>query len=279
MNTYRNKQELLALLKQQQLLPQKQLGQNFLVDLSIIKTIVEESALNPQDYVVEIGPGLGILTHELTKHAQQVDTIEIDRFLIDYLQKTFSEIQNLKIIHADALKTALPQKPYKLIANIPYYITSPLLRHFLSPQQPQEFRPALIMLLVQKEVAEKICAPAGAQSILSLQVQIFGKPKLIQKVPAHYFHPIPQVDSALLKIDVYPQPLITNIPFFFKIIKMAFSQKRKTLLNSLASGLQLPKEKILPILEKTEIEANKRPQSLSIEEWEKLINNLNLLEA
>lgn len=254
----------------------KHLGQNFLINPKIVDRIIKAAELSLDDAVVEVGPGRGVLTQALVQHARHVRAIELDRDLLPELERLAVDRQkipqsNLEIIHADALKTTLPQEPYKLVANIPYYITSPLLNHFLQPKTSQELRPTLMVLMVQKEVAEKVCAKPGDHSVLSLQVQIFGEPKLIVTVGKSNFAPAPKVDSAILKIRVYPEPLISNTTNFFKIIHAAFSQKRKTLLNSLQHGLGLPKEKITSTLKQAEISENERPQNLSIEQWKKLI--------
>ncbi len=267
----------------------KQLGQNFLVNQNIVDRIVETAELGGEDaaelstekastdLVVEIGPGLGILTQALARKAHHVRSIELDRDLLPGLQIMASQHPNLEIIHADALKIALPHEPYKVVANIPYYITSPLLNHFLQPKTPDEkspaeLRPSLLVLMVQKEVAEKVCAKPGDHSVLSLQVQVFGEPKLVMIVGRKNFAPRPKVDSAILKIKVYPKPLIDNTEIFFKLIHAAFSQKRKTLLNSLQHGLQLPKENIVALLAKAGISENERPQKLTMEQWGKMVD-------
>lgn len=281
---YQDTQGLVNFLKAYNLWNKKELGQNFLVNLQILETICNAAELSPEDNVVEVGTGLGVLTEQLAKRAQHVTTIEYDPTLIPILTNEFKKFSNVELIHEDALHHPLPTTPYKLVANIPYYITSPLLNHFLQTQKlkskdgclfqkkrPQQKRPSTIVLLVQKEVAEKICAQDGDHSILSLQVQIFGKPSIVGNVNKSSFFPQPQVDSAIIKIAVYPEPLITNTELFFKITKAAFSQKRKTLLNSLQNGLQLPKEEIEKMLTNAGIEFMRRPQTLTIEEWEKLL--------
>lgn len=249
--------------------PNKKLGQNFLVDKTAIMKIIAAADLHKNDMVMEIGTGMGILTLALAEKVKNVRTIEYDKRLIPILKKTFQNYKNIKLINADALQTKLPSCAYKLVANIPYYITSPLISHFLQPKTPEEKQPTLIILLVQKEVAQKICAKVGQHSILSLQTQIFGKPSITGLVHKSSFNPQPKVDSAILKIEVYKEPLIKNIELFFKLISAAFSQKRKTLLNSLANGLKLNRETVAALLEKAGIAAERRPQTLSVEEWEK----------
>ncbi len=320
---YSNTTDLIQLLKKHNLWTQKKLGQNFLINPEIIKKIIAAAQITKDDYVLEVGPGMGILTTALAEHAGKVKTIEFDQRLIPILQENFSTQPHVEIELNDALKTDLPKEPYKLVANIPYYITSPLLNHFLqpthganeesamrapsqgevssssrcdpAPSRPSNklsrsdstheaersapmskmgLRPSLIVLLVQKEVAQKICAEKDDQSILSLQVQIFGKPTIVDYVGKNNFFPAPQVDSAVIKIETYPEPLIQDTTTFFRLIKAAFSQKRKTLLNSLKSGLTISKDDIITMLKTTNIDPTRRPQTLTIEEWNKLILNL-----
>lgn len=248
----------------------KHLGQNFLTNQQIVQKIIAAAAIRSNDQVVEVGPGMGILTKALCEKAQKVTAIELDGDLIANLHNLTNDYPNLVIIHADALKTSLPSNPYKLVANIPYYITSPLLNHFLQPKTSQEMRPLLMVLMVQKEVAEKVCAKTGDHSVLSLQVQIFGKPELVGVVGKGNFLPQPKVDSAILTIEVYQEPLIQDTETFFKIIKAAFSQKRKTLLNSLQNGLKISKKEVIEILQKADISETERPQNLDIEQWKRL---------
>lgn len=254
--------------------PNKRLGQNFLVDKNALSKIITAADLHANDMVMEIGAGFGILTLALGEKVKNVKTVEYDKRLISILKKTFQNHENIELINADALEIQLPVDSYKLVANIPYYITSPLISHFLQPKTQKEKRPTLIILLVQKEVAQKICARTGQHSILSLQTQIFGKPSIVGMVHKSSFNPQPKVDSAILKIEVYKEPLIKNTETFFKLISAAFSQKRKTLLNSLAHGLNMPKEDIAILLKNAGIQEKRRPQTLSVEEWEKLINTI-----
>jgi 16S rRNA (adenine1518-N6/adenine1519-N6)-dimethyltransferase len=250
----------------------KSLGQNFLADPAALSKIVNAADLQPADFVVEIGPGLGALTSLLVKKSGRVQAVELDQSLIPPLTRNLRQPDgsippNLQILHGDALKFPLPSHPYKLVANIPYYITSPILNHFLQPKRPAERRPGLIVLLVQKEVAEKVCAGPGDHSVLSLQVQVFGKPELLAKVGKNCFYPPPKVDSAILRITPYGEPLIPDTARFLRLIHAAFSQRRKTLLNSLGNGLNLPKEKIAELLAKAGIKPSARPQELDIADW------------
>ncbi len=261
---------------------QKKLGQNFLVNTHILEQILEAAQITKEDRIVEIGPGMGILTNELAIKAKDVTTIEFDQTILDTLQKNLQAHKNITIINQDALKFPLPDYDYKLVANIPYYITSPILNHFLNPVpggpgQNEPKRPSLIVLLVQKEVAEKICAGPGDHSVLSLEVQVFGKPKIISRVTKSSFFPEPKVDSAILKIETYPDPLIEDAKTFFRLVKAAFSQRRKTLHNSLRGGLMLNSEQIDLLLARAAITPDKRPQALDIPDWKRLVEEYKTL--
>ncbi len=238
----------------------KSLGQNFLKHRGTLNKIITAANLQPTDHIIEIGPGKGVLTAELIKHAAQVTTIELDDRLIPFLNEKFSEESNLKILHQDALKFTPPKTPYKLVANIPYYITSPIINHFLR-EQPLSQRPQTLTLLVQKEVAQKICAKPGNLSILALQAQLFGTPKIITKVPPSHFSPAPKVDSAILQINIYQKPLIndSDIPKFFDLIHRGFAHKRKKLIRNLNMPIETFK--------KLKLSENIRAEALTLEDW------------
>jgi 16S rRNA (adenine1518-N6/adenine1519-N6)-dimethyltransferase len=274
---YKNTTELIEWLKKNDFWAKKSLGQNFLVNPEVLKKITEAAAIKPGEKVIEIGPGPGVLTQALLETEAKVIAIELDDRLIPHLQKLEKENPNLKVVHADALTINLPTEPYKLVANIPYYITSPLINHYLQPKNPNELRPQTIVLLIQKEVAQKICAKDGDHSILSLQVQIYGEPSIVDYVSKNSFFPAPKVDSAILKIEVHPQPAVEDMKLFFRLIKVAFAQRRKTLSNSLRSGINITKEGLAELLKKSTIEPTIRPQELSIEDWNRLIKNLKSL--
>jgi 16S rRNA (adenine1518-N6/adenine1519-N6)-dimethyltransferase len=235
----------------------KSLGQNFLTHRGTLNKILAAANLSPTDHVIEIGPGKGVLTAELLERVNQVEAIELDDRLIPILTEKFP---NLKIHHQDALKFTPPKTPYKLVANIPYYITSPIINHFLREQPPKQ-RPQSLTLLVQKEVAQKICAKPGKLSVLALQVQLFGTPKLIAKVPPSHFSPKPKVDSAILHIEISPEPLTDKIDQFFNLIHRGFAHKRKKLIRNL--GLT-PKEFPFP--------ENSRAEELTLQDWLNLLS-------
>lgn len=270
---YNNTAELVDLLKRENLWAQKKLGQNFLVNPEVLKNIIKAAELTKDDHVVEIGPGLGILTEQLTQHAGKVTAVELDRGIIPTLQKNLAKATNLEVLHQDALKYELPTTPYKLVANIPYYITSPILNHFLSEadEEKKQMRPSIIVLLVQKEVAQKICVKDGDQTILSLEVQAFGKPSIVCTVGRNSFFPQPNVDSVVIKIQTFPKPRISNSKIFFKLIKAAFSQKRKKISNTLPPALKLTQEQEQQLFADSKISPDLRPQNISLDKWEALI--------
>lgn len=266
-----NKSQIISLLKEYDLKPKKSFGQNFLIDENVLQKIVQAADINKNNWIVEIGPGLGILTQKLGQEAKKVTSVELDEKLIPILKSQISEFSNVEIVNQDALKFTPPNEKYKVVANIPYYITSPLISHFL--QAPT--RPSKMVLLMQKEVAEKICAKAGNLNVLAIHVQIFGTPKMVSKVSRHSFHPAPKVDSAILEIDILQKPLIIkNRIEFLKVVHAGFAHKRKTILNALCRSLDFKKEIIEDALKKCDIPLMERAQRITIPQWEKLAKTL-----
>ena len=264
--------ELQALLKQHNLWPKKRLGQNFLVDEKVFDQIIKASDLKPSDNVIEVGSGTGFLTERLIEKAGHVIAVEKDADMVRLLKKRFEKNENLEIIHADILKLrtkdyGLRTKKYKIVANIPYYITSPLLKHFLQSKN----RPELMILLVQKEVAEKICGITG-KSLITIETQLFGHPEIVDIVPAKAFYPAPKVDSAILKIEVFKKPIVPEkqMSEFLQLVKFGFSQKRKKLSNTLGAGLHIKPSKMKEILLQADIDPDLRAEHLGIEEWKRL---------
>lgn len=236
------------------------LGQHFLIDEGILNQIVDAGNIQPSDHILEIGPGIGVLTKELTKRAKKVTAIELDKRLIPALLIYTEQPKNLEVVQGNALSVPYPTEPYKIIANIPYHITSPLLRKCFFESDSY---PVSLTLLIQREVAEKICDEKDA-GILTIVVRLFGTPKLITLVPPRAFLPPPKVDSAVLQIDCFEKPLTDKktMDKIFSLTKIAFSQKRKMLRNTFGSfpnGLEL--------LSRAEIDPTRRPQTLSIDEW------------
>ena len=248
----------------------KGLGQNFLVDGGILKKIATAAELTPMDTIIEVGPGLGVLTETLVEQVGKVIAIELDNNLAAILKAHYISSDKVTVINEDVLKvnpSALLSKhtDYKVVANLPYYITSAVIRHFLEAS----VKPTMMILMVQKEVAKQITAQPGEMSLLSVSVQLYGKPTIVSKVSAHCFYPAPNVDSAILKITVYPRPKVPtdDITGFFDIVRAGFSANRKQLVNSLSNGLKVPKNEIMPILERAGIDSQRRAETLTIDEW------------
>ncbi len=262
-----------ALLRQHGLRPDKTMGQNFLVDEVQLSQIVEAAGVNPDDEILEVGAGLGSLTRYLAASCKRVVAIELDGKLLPVLRETISGYTNVEIVHGDILQLSLAKyfqvSGFVVVANIPYYLTSNLIRHLLE----NDPRPSRLALTIQREVAERACAKPPEMSLLSLSVQLYGAPRIAQRIPSSAFYPSPKVDSALLVIDLYPQPHlpIDKIDPFFKMTKAAFAQKRKTLANSLASLPDWNKGYANARLERAGIEPKRRPQTLSLEEWKLLL--------
>jgi len=277
-----------ALLKKHGIQPSKGLGQSFLIDERVYDRILQASDLQAEDVVLEIGPGLGSLTRCLADRVAQVVAVELDRKMIAVLSETVGNCANVHLIHADILETDPVQAlgdalgraegtvgPYKVVANLPYYITSAVLRHLLSAR----LRPQRLTLMVQWEVAQRIVAPPGQMSLLAVSVQVFGEPRLVCRVPARAFYPAPKVDSAILTVATYPQPRADSdaLPLFFRIVQAGFAQRRKQLHNSLRSGLALSGETVQRALDRAGIAATRRPQTLSVEEWVRLTDVLRIV--
>ena len=270
-------EELKSLLQEYNLWAKKHFGQNFLVDEKVFDQIIGAADLKSSDNVIEVGPGTGFLTEQLVESANHVMAIEKDRDMVYLLNDRFKGVKNLELIHEDILKTQisdLESEAYKVVANIPYYITSPLLKHFLKSNH----RPKLMVLLVQKEVAEKICGITG-KSMVTIETQLFGKPEIVAMVPAKAFYPAPKVESAVLKIEVFDQPLVeeSELKAFLRIVKFGFSQKRKKLSNTLGAGLHMKSSEMAEILREADIDPDLRAEHLGIEEWKRLVKVLTKL--
>lgn len=244
--------------------PNKRLGQNFLTDKKAVFKIAETAGILKDDVVVEIGPGTGLLTKELVKKAKKVIAIEKDKNMADILKSELKDFKNLEIIFADILKTDISEKKYKVVANIPYYATSPIIRKFLEIKNP----PELMVLTIQKEVAQRICARPPNMSILSVSVQFYAEPKIISYISKDSFWPKPKVDSAVIKIT--PHNLFNNSDSFFKVVKAGFKQPRKQLVNNLLKGLKISRKEAEILLQKAGIKPEQRPETLSVQNWERL---------
>ena len=256
----------------------KSLGQNFLKDDAVLQRIVQNAKLSKDDVVVEIGPGQGVLTELLAKKCKKVIAIELDDRLVEFLQKKFENQKNIEILHDDILKINLPKlvtdyelptAGYKVVANLPYYITSPIIRLFLETQYP----PKEMILMVQKEVAERICEKAGKMSILAVSVQYYAEPEYLFTVPKESFEPMPKVESAVIRITYNIEHETQNkegTKKFFRIVRAGFSAKRKTLINNLSNGLKIDKKEIEEKLIVLGFSKNTRAQELGVEDWNKL---------
>ena len=265
-----------ALLRRYHLRPHKGLGQNFLEDSEALEKILAAAEVKSTDTVLEIGPGLGSLTRYLAASAREVVAVELDENLISPLKAVLSEYQNVRLVHGDILELSpgalIGVDDYIVVANIPYYITSAVIRHLLE----SEVKPRRIVLTIQKEVARRICAQPGELSLLALSVQVYGEPRIAAHIPAEAFFPAPKVDSAVLVVDIYASPRIDAqyLDTFFKLIRAGFGQKRKTLRNSLASGLHIPPVEAAELLTRAGLNPQRRAETLSIEEFARLSNVL-----
>lgn len=259
------------LFKDYNLWAKKGLGQHFLVNQNILEKIIKAANLSKEDTVLEIGSGIGTLTIELSKNAKRIIAIEVDKDLVEMLKKTLENINNVEVINEDILKFLdkfQSKSQLQIIGNIPYKITSPLLEKLLiSKTLDQKIRS--IILMVQKEVAQRICSKPPQMNRLSILVQFYGEPEIISYVSKNYFWPIPEVDSAILKIKNIGKPMLGDLieKEFFRMVKYGFASKRKTLVNNLSAGYQLEKKKIVGILRKIGLNENSRAQELSIQNW------------
>ena len=258
------------ILKWHHIEPKKSLGQNFLFDENVLERIAAAADLQPDDAVLEVGPGLGHLTAVLAETAASVVAVELDNRLIPILQNQFAHLDHVTLIHGDILAqdpAALFTRPYKVIANVPYYITGAILRHLLSGTH----KPTMMVLTVQKEVALRLTAVPPKMSLLAISTQFYGDVTLVATLKAGSFWPRPDVDSAVVRIDLWekrPLPLAEESAFF-RLVKAGFSQKRKQLQKSLRQ-LELEKERIPAILTEAGIEPKQRAETLSLADWLRL---------
>lgn len=253
--------------------PSRSKGQNFLLDQDIVDRIVASADVSAESIILEIGPGVGILTESLLDQGAHVTAIELDDSLAPKLSDYFRERPQFRLVHGDATSTdpgeLYPSRaPYCVVANLPYGVATVIVRHLFESSHP----PETMIVMVQKEVAERMCATTGDHSLLSLAIQYYSEPRLLFTVPETAFYPAPNVTSAVIRMDVRREPLTDAVTrrLLFALGTIAFQQKRKTLLNSLSRGLQLDKTTISNRLTGTGIDASKRPQALSFDEWIRL---------
>jgi 16S rRNA (adenine1518-N6/adenine1519-N6)-dimethyltransferase len=294
-----------ALLNKYDLRPRKRLGQHFLADPNILRKIVDAAQLSPQDVVLEIGPGLGMLTRRLAQAAGRVIAVELDEGMIGVLRGEMAHLTNLELVQGDILQLdpmALiqgpksselkPPLPYTVVANLPYYITSAAIRHLLEADPP----PRRLVLTVQQEVAKRIVAKPGAMSLLAVSVQFYGQPRIVTRIPAGAFVPPPSVDSAVVCIDTFAPggydavngegntaagqdgPTAVPVPdpkTFFRVARAGFGQKRKQLKNALAAGLGLSSADVITVMVRAGVEPHRRAQTLTLAEWANLACELD----
>ena len=304
-----NKTQIKEQLRKYNIRPNKTMGQNFLINEDTLKKIIKAADLNKNDIILEVGPGLGVLTKELIKNSKKVITVEKDKQMIEVLKQELKDYKNIEIIHGDVLEIlrgqalrkmnrhglkelhpcearlcekgrafsdfykALPLDiPYKVVANIPYYLTSHLIRTLLE----SENKPKKIVLLVQKEVAQRICVSTPKMNLLAISVQFYGNPEIISYVPKENFWPEPKIDSAIIKIANIKKPENINIKKLFKLIKAGFSSPRKQLVNNLFNKLNLNKEEIKKALAECDLNIQARASNLEIKDWINLLELTNL---
>ena len=261
----------------------KSLGQNFLIDTNVIDRILEGARVKEGDYVIEVGPGIGTLTKEMGRSAEKVVAIEIDKTLIPILEETLEDFPNIEVINQDILKVNVQELvkeklnggPVKLVANLPYYITTPIVMKFLEEDIPVTD----IVVMVQKEVADRMNAKPNTKDYgaLSVAVQYYCDTEIVAKAPRHMFMPQPNVDSTVIGLHVREEQIyhVDNEDIFFKTVKASFGQRRKTLLNSLGGLGFLSKDQIKEALKEANIDEKRRGETLSIEEFASLSNAVN----
>ena len=258
--------------------PRKGLGQNFLVSEGTLRRIVATADLKPGDVVLEVGPGLGTLTRLLAQQAERVIAVELDQRLVDILSQILTDFPNVEIVQGDILEME-PGGPgglselstgYKVVANLPYYITSAVLRHLLTAKA----KPQWIVVTVQREIAQRMIADPGQMSLLSVSVQFYGRPRIVARIPAGAFYPVPKVNSAVVRIDLHESPpvAIADVDRFFEVVRAGFGHKRKQLRNALAQGLSLPVGTVVEGLRRAGVDEKRRAQTLSLEEWARVTN-------
>ncbi|HLV43364.1 MAG TPA: 16S rRNA (adenine(1518)-N(6)/adenine(1519)-N(6))-dimethyltransferase RsmA [Aggregatilineales bacterium] len=252
--------------------PKKSLGQNFMVEPNALRRMAEAAQVGPDDAVLEIGAGLGALTDVLAEQARRVVAIEVDDRFVPFLRSRYTRLPHVEIVRADILDADPAELmgedagQYKVVANVPYYITSAILRHLLESGAP----PSLIVMTVQREVAERIIAQPGSMSLLAVSVQYYGKPSLVTRLSAANFYPRPDVESAIVRVEPHkagpPLPPEEAEPFF-RVVRAGFSQPRKQIKNSLAAGLHTDPARATAWLEAAGIDPRRRPETLSLDEW------------
>lgn len=272
--------EIKKILKKHRIFPSKRLGQNFLIGKGVLKKIVEAAELSKNDFIFEIGPGMGNLTIELAKKVKKVLAIEKDKKMVQILEKILKEkgIENVDIVNADVLKFLnrkglILNKKYKVVANIPYYLTSRLLRKIL---EDVRVKPLLMVMMVQKEVAQRIVAQPPKMNLLAISVQFYARPEIISYVSKNSFWPKPKVDSAIIRLRPKKDKCKVDIDRFFEIVKAGFAHPRKQLVNNLSEGLAIEKEFVKKWLRENHFSPKQRAENLSLNDWKKLIKTFKI---
>jgi 16S rRNA (adenine1518-N6/adenine1519-N6)-dimethyltransferase len=261
-----------ALLSSFGIKPKKQLGQNFIVQKSALEQVLAAASLGENEQILEIGAGLGALTLELARRNHHIVAVEYDQRLIPILHSVLAGYESVNVVHGDILhldlKELLFRSEYQVVANIPYQITSAVIRKLMETPYPARS----VILTIQREVAERIIAKPGNLSLLALSVQLFGQPKIHSHIPARAFYPQPKVESSVLRIDMDLQPKIPaeDLNIFFRIAKAGFSQKRKQLRNALAGGMRISTQKVEEIMVRADLSPTRRAQELDLGEWQRL---------
>lgn len=280
-------QNTVAVLRKYNFVFQKKFGQNFLIDSHVLEKIVNAAGITPQDCVLEIGPGIGTMTRYLAESAREVVAVEIDRALIPILADTLSDYDNITVLNEDIMKVDVARiaqernqgRPIKVVANLPYYITTPIVMSLLEKHVPLES----ITVMVQREVADRMQAGPGTKDYgaLSLAVQYHTRPETVARVPANCFMPRPNVDSAVVRMTRYGKPPVEvgDEKYLFSLIRASFNQRRKTLANSLANGMGIPREQVTAALGEMGLSATVRGEALTLEQFAVLGNLLSKSSA
>ena len=271
-----------AVLQKYNFVFQKKYGQNFLIDPRVLEKIVDAARISDQDCVLEIGPGIGTMTQYLAESAREVVAVEIDRALIPILKDTLSAYDNVTILNEDIMKVDVGRivrernqgRPIKVVANLPYYITTPIVMSLLENHVPLES----ITIMVQKEVADRMQVGPGTKDYgaLSLAVQYYARPEIVARVPSNCFMPRPGVDSAVVRLNIYQEPPVEvqDEKYLFALIRSSFNQRRKTLANGLSGGMGIPRERVTAALQEMGLPATTRGETLTLEQFAALSNLL-----